>query len=452
MNLSIAAGDLPDMFAVNAVQFSQLLEANLLHDVTDVTRQWSSPTLARIMANEQSVTDTAYRDGVLFSIPRYHFGFITQTPYFWVRRDLYEQSGSPDLRTLTDLENLMAQWTDEHDEILHVMSLNDALYSFWHSTRVWHAHTRGGGTRMWLDDGAGGIMSSYEQPEFFDVIEAWRRWYENGWVRPDFATTDWDGAVADIVSGRSAMEFHGNWRGWGLNSLVENFTPESYMIALHYPTVDGSQARVPIHFANYAYDVVRRGFAHPEVLPILTSDYVYVLTEAAVTGSMTMDEISPFTINDNHHTSGPFRVTFPHYDDVVEVLNAMDAFHAGTLDSFNFTSGYAVVYVDEILRWVRDGDIDGVGRYVQMGHRRSSLARGVEKEDMGLFLYTLAWGPSTQEILDFGGITDSIIAEGVTRIIMGLDPLENWWNVLEDWRQAGGNAMTESVNAYFGNR
>ncbi|MCL2421301.1 MAG: hypothetical protein FWD03_05525, partial [Defluviitaleaceae bacterium] len=62
-----------------------------------------------------------------------------------------------------------------------------------------------------------------------------------------------------------------------------------------------------------------------------------------------------------------------------------------------------------------------------------------------------AWGPTPQEVLDFGGITDSILAEGITRIIMGMDPLEHWHVVLEDWRQAGGNEMTRAINEYFGN-
>lgn len=451
MNLSIAAGQLPDMFRVNPVHFSQLLEANLIEDITDVVERWTSPALARIMSNEQSVTDTAYRNGRLFAIPRYHFGFITETPYFWVRRDWWEQAGSPDINTIADLEAFMVHLMDAHDEVEFPMALHDGLDSFWNSARMWHAHTRSGGNRMWLDDGQGGIISGYEQAEFFDVITTWNKWFDAGFVRPDFATQDWDALTADIVTGRSAVEFNGNWRGWGLSSLVENFSENSYMISLPFPTIDGQPARVPLHFANEGYNVVRRGYEFPEILPILISDYVYLLTEAPALGTVTLEEIGPFTINDNHHTSGVFKVTFPHYDDVVEVLNAMDAWHAGTFDDFQFVSGYAILYVDEILRWVRDRELDGIGRYVQMGHRMSSLARGVEFEDQGLFLYSKAWGPHPQEVLDFGSITDSILSEGITRMIMGLDPLDNWWTILEDWRQAGGNTMTEAINRDFGN-
>ena len=452
-NLAIAAGDIPDMMFVNSVQFVQMLDANLIEDITYAVRNYSSPALERMLSNEQLVFNTAMRNGRYYSIPQMHYGFITQSPYLWIRRDWYEEIGSPNIETLADLENMMALLTETFDEIEHVMSLHDGLDSFRMSTPVWHAHTwgGGGGSRMWIDGPDGSIVSAFEQPEFFDVLTAWNRWYELGWIRPDFATIDFDGTNADIVSGRSAMAFGQNWRGWTWNSVVEEFDEDAYLMVLPMPSVDGVQPRIPITFANYAYNVVRRGFEHPEILPMLISDYIYLLTEAPVTGSMTMDEILPFNSNEMHHTSGPFKITFAHYDDVNEVLNAMDAFHAGTLDDFQFTSGYAVIYVEEILRWVAERDIAGFGRFSQMGHRDSALAMGVQYEDNGQFLYTRSWGQHPQEVLDFGGITDSIITEGVTRIIMGLDPLEHWWVVLEDWRQAGGNEMTAAVNAYYGN-
>ena len=450
MNLAIAAGDLPDMFASNAVQFQQLLDANLVEDITD-TLQWLSPATQRILDDERLVFDTAMRDGRYFSIPRLHYGFITQAPYFWIRRDWYEQIGSPTINTIADLENVMQQMMDTFDEVEFPMVMQDGMTSFWYGQPMFHSMAHIGGQRMWIDAPDGSIMSAFEAPEFVESLRTFRRWYENGWIRADFATNDWDGMNADIVSGRSAMAVGQNWRGWGWNSVVEEFGPDSYLIVLPMPTIDGRPAQIPIHFANYAYDVVRRGFEIPEILPILTSDYVYVLTEAPITGSMTPDEFLPFNLGDMHHTAGPFRVVFPHYADVVEVLNAMDAYHAGTFDDFQFTSGYAVIYVEEIRRWVSDGEMPGLGRYQQMGHRQSSLAMGVQYEDNGQFRYTRQWGPNPQEVLDFASITDSIIEEGVTRIIMDLDPLEHWDVVLEDWRQAGGNAMTEAVNRYFGN-
>ena len=452
MNLSIAADTLPDVFSVNNLQFMQLLEAGMLEDMTHAVYNYSSPSLMRHLTNDQLIFETGKVDGRVYGIPHLFWGYVNNSPYFWVRNDWYLEAGSPEINTLADLEDFMAYLTETHDSVDHVMTFNYGLNSFWNSTQVWHAHTRGDGTRMWLDDGQGGIISGYEQPELVDAIAAWRRWFDMGWVRPDFATADWGSMQTELATGRAAVEFGQSWRAWAFTGMVENFGYDAYMIALPMPTIDGQQAQIPIHFPNSTYTVARRGFQHTAVIPVLTSDFVYVMTEAGLGDSMTVEEIMPFTTNNIQHATGPFRITFVHHYDVLEVLDAMDAYHEGTLDDFVFTIGDAPQFVSEIRRWVSDRDTAGFGRFGQMGHRSSAYARGLEYIYNDMLLFTSAWGAPPQEVLDLGSITDSIIEEGITRIIMGLDPIEHWPNVLEEWRAAGGAIMTEAVNRDFAGR
>ncbi|MCL2421931.1 MAG: extracellular solute-binding protein, partial [Defluviitaleaceae bacterium] len=367
MNLAIAAGNLPDMFHVNAVQFGQLLDANLIEDIHDFIRApYTSPGLLRLLEAEQDVFDTTMRDGRSYSVPRLHFGHITQAPFLWVRNDWYIEAGSPEINTIADLENLMDTFMNTHGSSFAI-TLDSGLNSFWHSTPAWHSHARGanGSQRMWVDDGAGGIMSAYEQPEMLDVLAAWRDWYDRGWVREDFATIDWDMMNSDIISGNVGIEFGQNWKAMGLGAMVENFGEESYMIAFAIPTVDGALPQIPIHFANEAYNVVRRGFEHPEVLPILISDYFHVLNEASVQGTLTVDEVLVYTSGNAHHAVGPFRVVIPHYDDVVAVRDALITGEA------NFTTGNATRFHGEIMLWINDRDLAGLGRYTQQGNPRA---------------------------------------------------------------------------------
>lgn len=446
-NLVIAAGNLPDMIWLTPVQFQQALDANLVEDITDEIAAWSSPGLARLLASEQNVFDTAHRDGRAFSIPRLHYGFITQTPYFWVRKDLYEQAGSPPINTVADFENL-ALYFQQNLDVPFPIVMDDGLHTFFNGIPMFNGHSAGR-TRQWFTGPDGTILSSYESPGFAEAIRYFARWYEMGLMHPEFATIDWDMMSGEIVSGNSVMEFGANWRGWPWQNVVTNFTEDSYLIVLPMPTPDGSRAQIPIFFANYGHNVVRRGYEFPEILPILLSDYVYMLNEASLAGNLPVEYIEPFTINEMHHTTGPFWIAFPHYDDVVAVLNALDDHAAGNEPTF--TSSYQVLYFNEIIRWVDHRELDGMGRFAQMGNRRSSLAMGVYYEDNNMFLQCRAWGPMPQEVLDLGGITDSIIEEGVVRLIMGLDPIEHWEVVLEDWRQAGGNTMTAAINEMYGN-
>ena len=77
---------------------------------------------------------------------------------------------------------------------------------------------------------------------------------------------------------------------------------------------------------------------------------------------------------------------------------------------------------------------------------------GIGYEDRDLYHLTKTWGPAPQEELDLGSITDSIINEGVTRIILGLEPVDYYDQLIEEWRNAGGNDMKAAVNAQFGGR
>jgi len=453
MNLAIAAGDLPDMFYVNAVQFSQLLEAGLLEDITDyVASPYISNGMMNKLVRDALIFETTKVNGRSYAIPRLHYGYITQAPSLWVRNDWYNEAGAPALNTVADVEALMDEFMNAYD-LSYTMILSEDLFGFWNSTPSWHSIARvSNGMRMWVDDGKGGIMSGYEQPELLDAIAGWRNWYEWGWIRPDFATTTWDNMATDIVSGLAGVEYGQNWRGRTHVPAIENFGPEAYWIAFAPPTIDGKKVQIPIQFPNDYYNVVRKGYEHPEILPMLCSDYVYVLDEASVMGTMSAADTKPFGTQAYQHISGPFQVIFDHYPDVHDVLDAC----ATRVEKFR--TGNAQIFYDEIAPWLDfDGNMDnfdydvlmGVGRWAQMGHPHSSLAIAIGLEDNGHYVETKLWGPTPQEVLDKGGITDSIIQEAITRMIMGIDPLEKWDSVLEEWRQAGGNEMTAAVNEMY---
>ena len=446
INLAIAAGDIPDMFHVNAVQFAQLLEANLLEDITDVTNQWLSPALATIYEREHLVFDTAKRDGRTFALPSLSAGMTAQIPHLWVRKDWYDQAGRPEINTIADLEALMETFAQNHGTTYGTVQYN-LLGNLWRSASMWHAFPRSAapGNLMWVDDGAGGLMSGYEMPEMLDVIAGWRDWFERGIIQQDFATIDGGTHNAQIINGETGIFFGTNWIHWPISSIIDNFGPDSYFISIPMPTVDGRLVQHPVQFGNYVYHVVRRGFELPEILPILNSDYVYIMHEAPLTESIDTEMLFRFT--DAHWIAGPVRVTVPHWDDTIDVVGYMNARARG--ESYEVTSGWALTFIDECIRWVDYQDTAGLGRWTLTGHDDSALVLAMRAQLNDQFLFNGAWGPFPQEILDLRGITDTIILEGITRIIMGLDPLEHWEVVLEDWRQAGGNEMTAAVNRDF---
>ena len=447
LNLAIASQDLPDMFHCDNVQFSQLVQAGLLEDITDAYNQMASPGIVTIMNKDPEMFNTAFSNGKMYGMPRLHYGYECEPAYLWIRKDWYAAAGSPAIATMDDFENLMKTFKQQNNSP-YALSCDKYLETFWYSCAGFHAPMRDGTTsRMWVDDGNGGIMSAYEMtPQIKTMLTYWSRWYQEGLIRPDFTDLENSDQTADITSGNTGLDFGANWDGWVWTDVVKNFGNDAYLQANDLPSVDGNTVMYPVAFINDGYGVVKKGVTNPDVLIKLIDDYCYVLNEATVQGGMTPEEVLPFTSNNMHHVTGPFKVLFRSYDDVRQVVNNIDT------GQQNFSTGYARSYYDEIMKWINDKDITSLGRYVQQGYDTASLMRGCNYEDNNQFLLTKNWGGPTQEESDNGSILDDIINEGLTLIITGQQPVDYYDTILANWKSAGGDAMTAAVNAEYGNK
>jgi putative aldouronate transport system substrate-binding protein len=394
------------------------------------------------MARDQEMFDTAVYDGKQYGLPRLHYGYECEPSHLWIRRDWMTEAGNPELKTVEQWEDLMRTFKDSH-ELTYAMTMDKDLYPFWALGAAFHSLAKSPYNRMWVDDGAGGIMSGYAEPQLKEALAKWAEWYKEGLIRQDFMTVDGDMMQQDFVNGKVGMCGGANWYGWTWQNVVENFGPEAIMDAYQIPTVDGASPHYPICFVNDGYGVVSKGYKNPEIIVKLINDYAYVLNEAAVEGAMTPEETIPYAV-EQHHVVAPFKVLLRHYEDVREVH---DAIQTGVE---KLSTGYAMNYYFESLKWAKDQDITGLGRYVQQAHDKASIYQATFYLDQGLYTYTKTWGPPPQSELDNGKILDDIINEGVTKIISGSEPIDHWDAVLADWLSAGGQEITDDVNTMYG--
>ena len=78
LNMTIATGDLPDVFRCNYIQFRQLMKAGLIQDLTEVYNKYTSD---RIRGYEETDPDTIKLttvDGKIYGIPIYYYGMSGQ--------------------------------------------------------------------------------------------------------------------------------------------------------------------------------------------------------------------------------------------------------------------------------------------------------------------------------------------------------------------------------------
>lgn len=119
LNLAIASKDLPDVFVVKDVQLQQLMDAGLIADITEVYEEYASDTLKGFMDIEDSIFETAKRDGRLYAIPRLYSGYHPQL--LWLRNDWMEQTQKEAPKTVDELEEIL----------LAMQEMSKGVRAFW---------------------------------------------------------------------------------------------------------------------------------------------------------------------------------------------------------------------------------------------------------------------------------------------------------------------------------
>ena len=442
INLAIASRELPDMFTCNSVQFQQLLDADLLYDITSVYEEYIYEDLQKIFDNDPLSFNCAWRDDKLYAIPQMHYGYNV-ADCIWYKTSWLNASGVSEINTLSQLEDLMRQWMDEYDQS-YAMPLSRGLETFQWMAPTWRALRK-----IWIDDGSGGIMYGDIAPEVKDQLEVWARWYKEGLLRPDWATIDWDTMIADVIDGKVGVIPARNYTGWSFAAdIYKLYGEEELLEPRDMPSIDGKPLYYPCPFLLSTYNVVSKKCANPEVLIKLNNDYVYVLIVSVKEGTMSEAEQLPFGEGNMHHVTGPFKLTYDTYQDVDEVWHAVNE---GTKNPV-FSTGYAYNYYNEIMKWVNDRDPLSLGRYLQMGCPTAPIYRANLVYDEGRLVFSKMWGPQPEILDELSGVLNDILNEGFTKIINGIEPLDYFETMVEEWKAAGGDEVTAAVNKMYGKK
>jgi len=442
LNLAIATQTLPDAFACNRIQFAQLKAADMLEDLTAAYEENASPSLRKMFDKYPEIIDTAKNDrGELVALPRFFYGYETMTRFLWLRNDWVEANGIVQPESIEDLEAIMQTFI-ENSGAKYGIILDNELWGFYRLASAFHAYPM----RHWVEGPDGTIVYGAVLPETKNMLATFAKWYQEGLINPDFATRNEEASRQDAYNGLTGIAAGENWAGWLFgNDMVRNQGDGTYFISFELPSVDGERVMHPVEFPNNVYHVVRKGYEHPEALVKLVDCYIDVLDDALGEGTMTLEEVLPFNTNDMHHITGPFKVEFDHYKDVSEVSFAVDH------DGGPLTSGNAILFYNEIRKWLDEGDLIGMGRWLQQGGQEfGSIPKAIGHVDNGQILYSKIWGLPPETLVDYGTTLEDLLREGFTEIIMGVEDIDYFETLIANWYAAGGQECTDAVNEMYG--
>jgi putative aldouronate transport system substrate-binding protein len=365
----------------------------------------------------------------------------------WVRKDWYEEEGSPELKTVEDFEKLCKTMMEKHGCYgVSVANTFEHLFMTGPMFNVYLGNPDQGSYYWYKDEEDGKIKAGIAHKEFKTALEYWAKWYQEGILSPDFVNKSFDDMNEDVVNGRAAFQPYYQWAGWqnGPNLVAAQGSNDAYMIPLQFPTVDGSQVLGQIGFPNADIVVISKDCKNPAAVMKLINYTDHIMFDPSTT--LTEEEFKGFTDGQREHLPGAFEVIDPQAD-MIQFEHVLKAIQTGDTSEL-FTSGMKKKYGDSIM-WINEKNPGGLGAYCQQGFVGCSYDNAKYLIDNNFLKKTDMWGPPPEEFDETVNTID-IITTGVSEIIMGIRPVSDYDQILADWYAAGGQIMEDAVNKYYG--
>ena len=454
LNMAIASGDIPDVLDVNFIQFRQLLEAGLLLDLTDAYNNNTSDRIRSFSDKSPGTLDNVTVNGRIMGIPNYYFGVIDQPRTMWLRNDWYQEwlgMGRPEIVTLAQYEDFM-RWTMSDKGAEYGIAIENLLTWLFYTGPMFGVYLGnpgggfGAGSHFWYPNAAGRIIPGEAHPEFMLALETWARWFQEGFISPDFAGIDENRANEEIVAGVVGTQPWLQWNGWRNSpALVELWGDEAYQAPILFPVAPGVTLLGQANFASGTITVVHKDFKNPAALMKMLSfadDVLFCLDSV-----LTEEEFHDFTAGRREWAPVPFRITDPQTD-ILQYQRVVEAMATGD-ESRLLTAGMQLKYRESRM-WIDDKNPTGLGSWLQMGRvEGSAYSANWSLIERDMLVRNSLWGPPPVEFDTIVNPSD-IIVTGVTAIIQGNRPVSDWPAILSEWYAAGGQAMEDAVNRQFG--
>ena len=443
LNLAIISKKLPDVFTVSESQLKNLVEADLIWDLSEVFDKYASDTLKDLRNRNEDVFQTAVFNDGLYGIPELHNGEISQVNYVWIRNDWKEELNLADPETMEDVINISKAFKENYSD--YALCFDRKLAELLDMAPAWQAYPG-----MWVEGEDGSIVYGSVQPEMKNALAAWAEWYQQGIINKDFAIVDSNKVTERAVSGELGVMVWPSWWGYSPGpNVVKNLGADAIFYPYAIPSATGEEVLAPITFANTKYTVVSKECKHTEAAIKILDYYEYMLTDAYEDG-VPYEEIVAHTENNMMHAV-PFRILDTNKE--IEQFRAVSAAVA-TDDTSGLTDSFHWEVYNASMDWLELQEADaGLGGYLQHG-AGDEAAYGIasKKMDAGKILKTELWGSAPDELSNYGSTLDDLLREGFTKIIIGEESIDYFDTLVQQWKIAGGETVTKAVNDMYGNK
>ncbi len=453
-NIAIASGDIPDFMMVNKEQLALLSKTDLINkDMGVYFDKYASDHLKEWMYQEGSAAmDSATFNGQIIAIPQLDSSIDT-APFLWLRKDWLDKLGLDVPETMDDLYKVMVAFRDNdpdgngRDDTIGLILQKDIM-----STRgtsdagdgIGLFNGFGAYPRAWVEKG-GELVYGSVQPEMKEALAYMNKLYSEGLIEQDFGVKDLMKASELAASGTAGVQYGAMWNAmWPLGSTLQN-NPEADWEPFVIPSATGKPAEPQIKLNVVLYFVVNKNCEHPEALIKLLNFFVEKF------GFSDEEEYANYLVTDTGIPS------FALHDTMFKTYNALrnleaywkvsEAFEMNDPSSLNAEQ---LNYYNAIVKY-KGGDLSLAGSDKTYGENGAFKAMDYYYQN-DLFMMDQFYGAPTNTMKrKLQTIKDKEI-EYFTKVIMGVESLDNFDDFAQTLGTLGLDQITEEVNAWYSGR
>lgn len=447
-NVSITAGDIPDVAIVPESIYTQLLEGGYVEDMTEYYENYASDTYkAAVEADGGICMSYVTQDGRIMGLP--HPGATPDNlEFLYIRQDWLDELGLPVPKTLDELldtarafqeaglggENTIGMAASGDLEEISIGDLGGIFEAY------------GVHRNIWVEDEDGNLVFGDVQPEVKEVLQTLQDMYKEGLISPDFAAADFDSIAAQLSSGQCGITYGAYWVFANLYN-TETMELDDWIVT-DGVTVDGSPCVASGDAAPEHFIFVKKGIEHPEaVVKMLNLQFELIDSNYGTYGAYEYEteDGAKESITSLYYCLAPFmRAPWKNSDQAKRIINALETGDDSEVMGTEAESMYldCKTVIEENSndpKYAFSWGIFGPGGVYDIVDQMWEEDRiYVNKFTSSYSDFALQNMTNMREILD---------AEYV-KIIMGAD-IDNFDKAVETWYSTGGDRITEEVNEWY---
>ncbi|MCU6712051.1 extracellular solute-binding protein [Paenibacillus sp. J5C_2022] len=446
IKISIASNNLPDFYNVKATDLQQLIDSDMIMDITELWEQYASEDTKNEMTKDGGMQmKTATFNDKLMAIPQ------TNSPYsganfIYVRTDWLKEMNLPEPKTMQDVLTIAEAFSKRNADgkKTYGLAIDKDLNMLTGFLNGFHAHTK-----IWKKDESGNLVYGSIQPEVKAALKQLQDMFKAGQIDPEFAVKNGSKVAEMYGSEQLGLVYGAFWYTLSIQKpLVKDgkMTAEwkSYQIA----SIDDKPAQNQATYRVPSYYVINKNAKHPEAAIKLLNVWMENQIKPDESNSILVFGKDRKNKGEFFYTLNPIMANLQDYHIITGELlpkalkNNDPSILGSSMDRIARYEG-AQAYLNG------DGNMWYQWMVAKEGGTMAHLKEAYENN---LYVFDEFVGAPTPTMSERMALLQTKENETFTKIILGGLPIEAFDTFVEEWRSLGGDKITEEVNEWYKSR